>query len=178
MLPPWGAFIQNEREACSIQFCPEARGKSRELWFCFLLNNTFPSRCERPRRPQVLDCPGSVMDQIYRRKKRGGGPGRAASPVCPFLWDPASPTEEGQPVLCWPGTMNPGPIRKFRPILRKPRRRSLAVRLRSFVKVGIIPLGECVCGEQRDHLHRCRVSGRRLRGSCISPLHLHAGGHR
>src|SRR5713226_9516537 len=48
------------------------------------------------------------------RKKRGGGPGRAASSVCPWLGTPASPTEEGRPVLCWPVRSNTAALQKLR----------------------------------------------------------------
>jgi hypothetical protein len=43
----------------------------------------------------------------------GGGPGRPASLDSPFGENPASLTEGGQPVVCWPGYETPETQKKF-----------------------------------------------------------------
>jgi hypothetical protein len=47
-------------------------------------------------------------------KKERGGPGRPASRFSPFGESPASLTEGGQPVVCWPRYETPERRKKFR----------------------------------------------------------------
>jgi hypothetical protein len=43
----------------------------------------------------------------------GGGPGLPASLISPLGESPASLTEGGQPVVCWPGYETPPEPKKF-----------------------------------------------------------------
>jgi hypothetical protein len=53
-------------------------------------------------------------ESVGMKKKERGGPGRPASRFSPFGECPASLTEGGQPVVCWPGYETPETRKKLR----------------------------------------------------------------
>jgi len=53
-------------------------------------------------------------EETVEKEKKRGGPGRPASRFSPFGEDPASLTEGGQPVVCWPGYETREVRKKFR----------------------------------------------------------------